>query len=54
MDGLEVLSFDPIPGDVLFRVRPGSDVAHEVFHEDRVLVGALGDRFFIGALEQAV
>ena len=35
-------------------LRARGDVAHEVFDEDRIVVGALGDGFFVGPLEQAV
>ena len=54
MDGLEVLRFDPVPGNVVLRVRARGDVADQVLDEDRVVVGAFGDGFFIGALEEAV
>ena len=54
VDGLEVLRFHHEPVDPRVGLQPRRDVAHQVLDELRVVVGALGDVFFIGALEEAI
>lgn len=40
--------------DARFGAEAGGDVADHVLDEFRVVVGAFGDVFFVGPLEQAV
>lgn len=54
VDGFVVFCFDFIPGKGFLSFCFGGDIAHEVLDEDGVLVGVLGDPFFVGALEYAV
>ncbi len=54
VDGLEVFALPPRSAHAVFVVHPDGDVADDVFDELRVLVGALGDVFLVGALEDAV
>ena len=54
VDRFEVFRFDDIGVDTRFGVEAGGDVAHHVFDEFGVVVGAFGDVFFVRALEQAV
>ena len=54
MDALHVLGLDLVPGDVGMLVAAHGDVAHEVLDEDGMVVGPLGNEFFVGALEERV
>ena len=54
VDGLEVFRLHAVPFNVGLAIGARGDVAHEVLHEHGVLVGALGDSFFVGPLEQGV
>ena len=54
MDGLEVFGLDAEPGEARMAFGLLGDVAHEVLNEDGIVVGGLGDEFFIGTLQQAV
>ena len=53
MDRLEILHLHAIPEDILIRLATNGDIPHQVFDEDRILVGLFGDMFFIGTLQQA-
>src|SRR5208282_2414477 len=52
VDALEILGLDPVPGHPRVRVQPQRHVAHQIFHEHRVFVYALRDRFLVLPLEQ--
>ena len=54
VDGLEVLRLDRIPGDVRVRLGALSHVAYKILDENGMVIRALGDGLFVGALEQAV
>lgn len=54
MDGFKVFRLDAIPSNIGIRLAPNRDISHEVLDKDRVSVGALGNRLFIGALKKAV
>ena len=46
--------FDTVTAQAFYFAQTHGDVAHEVFHKDRAVIGALGDVFFVRAFEQAV
>lgn len=54
VDAFEVLRFNLPPGNARVVVGGGGNVAHEVFDEDGIGVGAFGDGFFVGAFEHTV
>ena len=54
VDAFVVLGLDAVPADVGDLVEVEGDVADEVLDEDGVFVGAFGDGFFVGALEEGV
>ena len=54
MDGFEVLRFHHIGVDPVIGVQPCRHVPHHVLHELRIVIGPLGDEFFIGPLEQSI
>lgn len=54
VDGLEVFGFDAVPGDVGVGAAAQGDIADEVLDKHGVVVGALGDHFFVGPLENAI
>ena len=54
VDRLKILRFHHVPVDALVPVQHGGDIAHHVFHEFGIVVGALGDELLVRALEQAV
>ena len=47
----EVLRFGDIMADSLVAVQAMRNVAYDIFDKFRIFVGALGDKFFIGALQ---
>ena len=53
MNGFKVFGFDDIPFNTGFSIQTGSDIAHHVFDEFRIVVSAFGDEFFVRTLEQA-
>ena len=53
VDGFEILHLDAIPEDVRIRLATNGDIPHQIFDENRILVGLFGDMFFIGTLQQA-
>src|SRR5688572_624865 len=54
VDGFEVLGLDHVRGDARLVVQPHGDVAHHVFDELRIVVGALGHVLLIWTLENSV
>ena len=54
VDALEVLGLDPVPRDVLVRLELEHHIADEILDKNRVFVGALSHRFFVGTLEQRI
>ena len=53
MNRLEVLAFDHIGIDTRVAIEGRGYVAYQIFDELRVVIGALGDDFFVRALEQS-
>ena len=51
VDGLEVFSLHAEPRDARIGLGLLRDVADEVFDEDGIVVGGLGDEFFVRALQ---
>ena len=51
VDGLEVFAGDLVPLDAVFSIEHHSQIADDVFDELGIVVGFLGDPFFIGAFE---
>jgi len=54
VDGLEVLRGHFVRGYPIFGIQARGHIAHDVFHEFGILVGALGDVLLVGALEDAI
>ena len=54
VDALEVFRLDFIPPDLRMRVQLQRHVAHQILHEHRVFVGALGHELLVLPLEQRV
>lgn len=54
VDGLVIFRLHPIPSDLWMGVGLHRDVAYEVFHKDGVVVGCLGDVFFVRPFENAI
>jgi hypothetical protein len=54
MNGLEILAGDDIRRDARVAFQVARDIAYQILDELRVVVGALGDVFFVRALEQSV
>jgi hypothetical protein len=54
MHGLEVLSFHYVGQNAHTGIELHSDIPHHVLYELRLIIHALGNVFFIGALEQSV
>ena len=52
VDGFEVFGGDAVGLDARVGIQAGSDVAHDVFDEFGVFVGALGDVFFVRPLQR--
>lgn len=52
MDGLEIFRLDTVPRDARIGVESIRDVADDVFNEHGVVVGMLGDGFFIIPFEE--
>jgi hypothetical protein len=50
VDAFHVLGLDLVPDDVGMLVAAQRDVAHEVLDQERIVVGLLGDDFFVGTL----
>jgi hypothetical protein len=53
VDRLEILGLCAIPQDIRIRFAAQSNVAHEVLHENRIVVGLLGHVFFVRSFEKA-
>ena len=54
MDAFEVFGFDPVPLDIGVGIAFYGDGANEVFDKHGIIVGALGDMFFVGPFEEGV
>jgi len=54
MDAFEVFGFDPVPLDTGVGVAFYGHSANEVFDKHGIIVGALGDMFFVGPFEEGV
>jgi len=54
MDTFEVFGFDPVPLDIGVGIAFYGDGADEVFDENGIIVGPLGDMFFVGPFEEGV
>ncbi len=52
MYGFEVLGFNHVGINAGFRIESGSDIADHIFDEFWIIVGAFGNVFLIGTLEQ--
>ncbi len=53
VDGFKILRFHGVGGHALIALQRHGDIAHQVFDEFGMVVGALGDVLFVGPLEQA-
>ena len=54
MDRFEVFGLDHIACNARFIVEPDGEIAHQIFDELGVVVGALGDELFIRPFEDAI
>ena len=54
MDAFEVFGFDPVPLDIGVGIAFYGDSADEVFDKHGIIVGSLGDMFFVGSFEEGV
>ena len=54
MDALEILRLNPVPCDVLVRLKPQDNVANQILDKHRVFVRPLGDGLFVRPLEQRI
>jgi len=54
MDAFEVFRFNPVPLDIGVGIAFHGDGANEVFDENWIIVGPLGDMFFVGSFEERV
>src|SRR3569623_142441 len=54
MDRFEVLGFDHVIRDTAIAIERQRNVAHQILDELGIVISALGDVFFIGALEQSI
>ncbi len=54
MDAFEVFRFDPVPLDIRVGIAFYGNGANEVFDENWIIVGSLGDMFFVGPFEERV
>ena len=54
MDAFEVFGFDPVPLDIGVGIAFYGHGANEVFDKDGIIVGSLGDMFFVRSLEKGV
>jgi hypothetical protein len=54
MDAFEVFGFDSVPLDIGVGIAFYGDGADEVFDKDGIIVGSLGDMFFVGPFEERV
>src|SRR6266852_1860424 len=54
VDRLDVLRLDHVGLNALIQIEHRGDIAHQVLDALGIVVGALGDEFFVGALEQPV
>ena len=54
MDAFEVFGFDPVPLDIRVGIAFHGNGANEVFDENGIIVGSLGDMFFVGSFEEGV
>ncbi len=54
MNAFEVFGFDPVPLDIGVGSAFHGHGANEVFDENWIIVGSLGDMFFVGPLKEGV
>ena len=54
MDAFEVFGFDPVPLDIGVGIAFYGHGANEVFDKHGIIVGSLGDMFFVGPFEEGV
>ena len=54
MDAFEVFGFDPVPLDIRVGIAFYGHGADEVFDKNWIIVGSLGDMFFVGPFEEGV
>ena len=54
MDAFEVFGFDPVPLDIGVGIAFYGHSADEVFDKHGIIVGSLGDMFFVGSFEEGV
>ena len=54
VDGFKIFAFHRELAHAAVVAQTGGDIAHHVFNKFRVLIRALGDVFFVWALEQAI
>jgi len=54
MDAFEVFGFYPVPLDIGVGIAFHGDGANEVFDENGIIVGSLGDMLFVGPFEERV
>lgn len=54
MDAFEIFGFDPVPLDIGVGIAFHGHGANEVFDENWIIVGSLGDMFFVGPLKEGV
>jgi len=54
MDAFEIFGFNPVPLDIGVGIAFYGYGANEVFDENGIIVGSLGDMFFVGPFEEGV
>ena len=54
MDAFEIFGFDPVPLDIGVGIAFYGYGANEVFDKDGIIIGPLGDMFFVGPFEERV
>ncbi len=54
MDAFEIFGFDPVPLDIGVGIAFYGYGANKVFDENWIIVGSLGDMFFVGPFEEGV
>ncbi len=54
MDAFEIFSFDPVPLEIGVGIAFYGNGANEVLDKDGIIVGSLGDMFFVGPFEEGV
>lgn len=52
MDGLEVFRLDAIPAYVFVPAQYQGEFTYRIFDKTRIVVGLLGNEFFVGSLER--